>query len=176
MALGLLNGEVLQFAIIVDRYIAVFWPLKQVLIMTQKRANIIVAVIWLYGTTTCLFAWTLPLPLQTDIYCSIGHFLTSNLLKGFVIANIMLCLTVIICLYIRIFWQAYKQKRQIVAFQLLMSQVQKKDARITQMMALVLGVFLLCWVPNTVITIIYKSTKKPTLWLTILLRLSLFLL
>ena len=63
----------------------------------------------------------------------------------------------------------------IAVFHHKMSKVQKKDACIPKMMLLlVLGVFLLCWVPYTVLSVIYQRTRHASVWLTILYRFSNF--
>ena len=135
----------------------------------NDSANIIVAAIWIYNTASVwLLVWGLSVPWKTGAYCVLYKILPPSIYIGFFIVCILLSLAVTICLYVKIFWQAYKQKKQIDSLHRVTGQAQKQDARITRMMALVLGVFLLSWLPYAILSVIHVHAfrKQPPAWLT----------
>ena len=162
-------------AIATDRFISVFWSLKYSIIMTQRRANFIIGIIWMYVLTfTVITIWLLHKPWQKETFCCLSQILPSSIyIYAF---NLVMCVPITIFLHSRIFLQAYQQKKRIDAFHQVLGRTHKRNARITRMMAFVLGIFLLCWTPYTALNMVHKGVTKPPTWLTVLYKLSISVL
>lgn len=137
----------------IDRYYAVCHPLKY-----RAKINNRVVVVMI------LFSWTL------SVLTGIGY-ISSGLTGGkcgskcyvyFVIANIFglafsfyLPVIIIFCIYVKIFLVA---QRQVKSIQNSGATVRKTERKANKTLAIVMGVFLLCWLPFFLFTTILSFT------------------
>lgn len=128
----------------IDRYYAVCHPLKY---RTKINDRVIVVMI--------LLSWAL------SVLTGIGY-ISAGLTSGncdtkcfayFVIANILglvfsfyLPVIVMLCIYVKIFLVAQRQVKSIQNTKSV-AAVSKKERKATKTLAIVMGVFLLCWLP-----------------------------
>lgn len=132
----------------VDRYIAILHPLKYISIMTRRKATFIIATLWLYA----IFLVCIPYGWNTFAQgkpCYIFTVYPMAYLMGLFCSQFFLFLVTMLILYSRIYVEARRQKRRIDAQMMLTSKQakMKKETKSAKLLALVLGVFMLCWGP-----------------------------
>ena len=179
------------FLLAMDRYISVFYSLKYLSIMRQTRANVLVAIAWIYmSSSTIVFIWVFD-TWKSGTYCALVRIVPAVLYYGFFVLNIFTFVTITIVLYAKIFYTARKQAN-IISIQAasvsgkcqdsngrsysVAQRATRKEAKVTQMMGLVLGFFLLCWIPYTVLNILRGRVTVAPRWLDIMYKLSISLL
>ena len=153
----------------VDRYITVFYPLRYSTLLNQRKINVILLLIWLY------FACVGSIPLfglnQWDICgsCTILDVYLRSYTIAFLFPHITIGLIIAGILYGKIFYIAHKQRKQMdkLAFRQEKSNSNHKSAKL---MAFVLLIFLLCWFPYIVTTMMSKlyQGEKDTIKYTVL--------
>ena len=161
----------------IDRYIAIFYALQYAVIMTKSRAFVMVLATWVY--TVGFTSFTIyTLGEWPQAYCSMSLILPSSLNVAFLVVNVVSVLTVTIFLYSRIFYIARKQAR-LIAVQdtnVTSRNPSQRQSRVTRMMAMVLGLFLMCWFPYTCMNILRSRIKNASVWLDIIYKLSICIL
>ena len=170
------------FMLAVDRYISVFYSLKYMTIMRQKRANVMILLSWAYvciGVIVSIWGFHV---WRRNEYCSLVRIVPVYLYIMIGPLNIGLFLIATLVLYGRIFHVAHKQAREIARQTECVrprnkSGVQnRREYRVTKMMGLVLGVFLLCWTPYTVLNTVRGILRSVPSWYDIMYKLSISLL
>lgn len=140
----------------IDRYYAVCHPLKY-----QSKINDRVVVVMI------LFSWTL------SVLTGIGY-ISAGMTSGkcdskcfvyFLIANILglvfsfyLPVIIILCIYVKIFLVARRQVKSIQNSKSA-ATVRKTERKATKTLAIVMGVFLLCWLPFFLFTTILSFSQ-----------------
>ena len=112
-------------------------------------------------------------------YCSLIKVLKPSIYLIFYITNIIAALSVTIFLHVKIFQIAKKQISKIHVAdhdRNIQNNTQGLDNKVNKMMTLVLGAFLICWTPYSIINIIVGFVNKLPTWLDIMYKLSLTLL
>ena len=174
-----LNSLLNLMAIAVDRYLAVFYSLNYVRIMSQVRAAILVACVWIYTTSFSLFfIWHLNI-WNPNTYCSLVRVLPSSIYTGFYVVNILIALSTSIALHVKVAIVARKQVR-LIAINTITDNgrpnISRKDAKVTRMTAMVLCAFMCCWTPYMILNIIRGRMARAPQWLDIMYKLSLCVL
>lgn len=146
---GMSLGTLMLIA--VDRYIAVLHATSYKVLLTTRRATIAIAALWLYVVTlfTVCVAW---FGGQEDDEELLEHRSLMNAMPSLVTAVIMpphvyLALSITIALYVRIFLAIWKQQRKVKST----SSSENKAKKVTKLMAMVLGILLVCWLPRGLI-------------------------
>ncbi|XP_021372752.1 D(2) dopamine receptor-like [Mizuhopecten yessoensis] len=145
-----------------DRYVAILHPLKYKTILTHKRVRIFIVCMWIYIVPVCI------LPLVWNSYDEIqicDYFkilpLAYTLYAAFF--SIGISLVVSLYLYIRIFLVARQQQKQVRKDSLRgnhrIDKQMEKDTKSAKVMALVLFLFYIFWVPFTIVGPIKYSVK-----------------
>ncbi|KAL4004852.1 cyclic nucleotide gated channel beta 1 [Sarotherodon galilaeus] len=160
-------------AIAVDRYIAIKNPLRYNSLVTGKRAKGIIALCWVLSVgigLTPMFGWNTGgenfLPVHRFQGCPEG--MTHCLFEGVVPLDYMVyfnffgCvlvpLVIMLVIYIHIFMAARRQLR-------LMSL--KKEVHAAKSLAIIVGLFALCWLPVHIINCINhicQGCERPHIW------------
>ncbi|XP_078614246.1 adenosine receptor A2b-like [Branchiostoma floridae x Branchiostoma japonicum] len=155
-------------AIAVDRYVAIMNPLRYEYLMTTRTARWAIAATWtlslLIGMVP-LMGWNLG-PAQngcgfTDVidfdyfvyFNFFGCVLTPLLIMGFI--------------YSTIFWSVRKQLRLIKSTDITTSAIEKKkkyfkkEVKAAKSLAIIVGLFAVCWLPLHTLNCITHFTKDP---------------
>uniref|UniRef100_A0A3B3YEL2 G-protein coupled receptors family 1 profile domain-containing protein n=1 Tax=Poecilia mexicana TaxID=48701 RepID=A0A3B3YEL2_9TELE len=157
-------------AIAVDRYIAIKNPLRYNSLVTGLRAKCIIALCWtlsavigmtpLIGWNT-VFLWILTLNLfclclTQCLFESVVplDYMTYFNFFGFVLTPLLVMLVI----YIKIFLVARRQLRRMSI---------TKDVHAAKSLAIIVGLFAICWLPVHIINCLNhlcKDCERPTIW------------
>lgn len=143
-------------AISCDRYIAITSPLRYAQIMTKTRAIIGLVCLWSYSVTIAT------VNLHRGGYYPVLVFVVSFLLP----------LTAMIYSYSRIFHAAIRQVRRIQPLR--QAFFFKREIKAAKTLAVVMGVFIVCWTPFFVINILVQFC--PNLYVKPIMTLAIKLL
>lgn len=136
-----------------DRYVAILHPLKYKAIMTHKRVRIFIACMWIYIIPVCV------LPLVWNTYdeiqiCDYFKILPLGYTIYAAFISIAISLVLSLYLYIRIYLVARQQQKQVRKDSLRghhsLDPQMEKDTKSAKVMALVLFLFYVFWVPFTI--------------------------
>lgn len=167
------------FLITVDRFTAIVRPLSYVTIMSESRAAKLIGLVWIYSAIWAalgIFNWETPHEISTAVrYNSQGIIRCVN--RGFVYFMAMfsfvyaLPLVLMGGMYLKIMRSALKHIRAIAALEVVAKQDGKrkdtgkrrmKNFRSTKSILVIYGAFIVCWLPNCVMSI--HSTLNPKWW------------
>ena len=124
------------FVIAVERFIAIAFPFRYRSLFTRVRSKACVALTWTSGT----------------IITGVFHGLNITYIQNVTLVFLVL---VTFSLYMYIFSVALKHERKIATMHAQVPDVQRSsplpwERKSTQTMGIVLGVYMLCWVPSVV--------------------------
>lgn len=147
----------------IDRYYAVCQPMAY---RTKISGNLIVVMI--------LLSWGVPAVVAIILVgfnrAKCGQNCFSTVVLGkivIVLITFYLPLLVMICIYLKIFFVAQRQVHSIQSMKNSNASVSKMERKATRTLAIVMGVFLLCWLPSflctTVITFSNATMPGPLL-------------
>nr|XP_002734602.2 PREDICTED: histamine H2 receptor-like [Saccoglossus kowalevskii] len=165
------------FVVSIDRYIAITNPMEYPMKMSRRRALLAIAAVWCISLLVSFLpihlGWNSP-DFNVQNYNDPRHCgLTANPIYSFLdgILLFYLPLTIMTCVYIRILLIAKKQARKINLHSRSKPFVDEHKA--TKILALVMGAFIICWVPYfTLFTfepvcncIIHMTVYQVVLWM-----------
>uniref|UniRef100_A0A3Q2USC3 Adenosine receptor A2 n=1 Tax=Haplochromis burtoni TaxID=8153 RepID=A0A3Q2USC3_HAPBU len=156
-------------AIAVDRYIAIKNPLRYNSLVTGKRAKGIIALCWVLSVgigLTPMFGWNSTTTATKSQGCPEGmtHCLFERVvpLDYMVYFNFFGCvlvpLVIMLVIYIHIFMAARRQLRMMSL---------KKEVHAAKSLAIIVGLFALCWLPVHIINCINhicQDCERPHIW------------
>ena len=155
----------------IDRYIAGLYPLRYEILMTSRRACIIIAIVWAYSIL--LPGLSVPITGIWPVdFCAVVNPVSPKVYQTLYTGTIIGSIVAIILVYVRIFYVARKQARSIGIQPVAgsstnpdsdLSNVFKK--RMNKMVAVVVGCFLLCWLPYSLTSSLRKTLKPTPQWL-----------
>lgn len=153
----------------VDRYLAINNALRYHAIVTTRRVAHVIGFIWTLSLVVAVLpflGWREVRPRILGGYCQY-HL---NLARSYILfLHITVCLTplTIICLaYCKIFQVARMQAQKIASMTVNRTEQEKrckkldKERKITLSVAVVVGVFILCWGPLNIMLIIYCACQS----------------
>ena len=126
-----------------DRHIAITAPYKYHQFLTSFRAILIICFVWIYAVTISLLNIV-----RHEIPNSGYHYLVST-------ASLILPLVAMIIMYTRIYMVARRQSRMIN-----IHQNYKTDIKAAKTIAVVIGAFVVCWLPFFVTIIGYAVDRN----------------
>ncbi|ELT99552.1 hypothetical protein CAPTEDRAFT_197630 [Capitella teleta] len=144
-------------AISIDRYIAIFHPLRYEGIMTPKVTAVSIVVVWMAGPIFWLFAGHFKADPESDFYITVA------LVVLFVVIS-----SLIIVIHCKIGVIAFKQSRKINAQA---ATPQKGISNMTRVLSLILGCYFLFWLPYFTVTVYFTYVFKVRIGALILQRL-----
>ena len=149
------------FAICACRYIQTIFPLRYCTLVTRRRGLAVIVLIWVYPSLLCIAVGIIKGNTMEDVNAESPESVfqacfTSKVIKRefleLISAQIILSYLTSAALYCRIFYVALKARRQIIAHMSVVNHQAavdfKRGSKISQKMALVLGVFAVCWLPR----------------------------
>ncbi|XP_008824157.1 melanocortin receptor 5 [Nannospalax galili] len=119
-------------AIAVDRYVTIFYALRYPVIMTTRRSGLIIACIWTF-CTGCGIVFIIYYESTYVIICLISMFFTM--------------LFLMVSLYIHMYVMARTHVKRIAAAPRYSSVRQRASMKGAVTLAMLLGVFIVCWSP-----------------------------
>uniref|UniRef100_A0A3B3UIG1 Trace amine associated receptor 1 n=2 Tax=Poecilia latipinna TaxID=48699 RepID=A0A3B3UIG1_9TELE len=143
----------------VDRYYAVCQPLAY---RTKISSHVIVVMI--------LVSWGVPGVVAISLVgfnrakCGQNCFFTVVLGKILIVLiTFYFPLLVMICIYLKIFFVAQKQAHSIQSMKNSGTSVSKMERKATKTLVIVMGVFLLCWLPSFLCTTVltFSNASQP---------------
>ncbi|XP_021230972.1 cannabinoid receptor 2 [Numida meleagris] len=139
-----------------DRYISISRPSKYKLLVTRKRAWMVLGVLWVMCVATAslpLLGWNC---CTLNSVCSeLFPFVDNNYLSSW-ICLVMVLLGCIVCIYTHVLWRAHQHVAYMGKHQ---EQVGKQNARmrmdimLAKTLVMVLTVLVLCWLPALILMI-----------------------
>ena len=165
------------FAIAIDRYTAVLYPLRYENLMTARRAFLIIAAVWAYTTITPSIS--VPVTGYWPVeFCAIANLISPIMFITVFIGTISTSILGTTLLYAYIFFVARKHARSIDAQPTGEAGTNAGPAnihqkKVTKMAAIVLGCFLMSWVPFLLTNILKKVFVASTPWLDTMFKFSL---
>ena len=141
-------------AIAMERFIAIVSPFFYQNHVTFQKAILILVLIWIFGILIGLvpmFGWNLGPP--ENMVCAFTTVIDMSYMVYFVfIAFVLIPLTIMFCIYLFIFITARKQIIKIAALDITddgrnRKKMFFKEIRAAKSLALVLGLFAVCWLP-----------------------------
>lgn len=120
----------------IERFFVISWPIKHKFYITPKRIQIIIGVSWtsslIYGVTAAFDAH--------DVFTTV-----------FATSATTVCYVLITACYVKIFVVVWKQKQIQPELHISQHHFHDMERQVAKTMALVVGVFTLCFAPLTVI-------------------------
>nr|XP_004656879.1 melanocortin receptor 5 [Jaculus jaculus]XP_044997307.1 melanocortin receptor 5-like [Jaculus jaculus]XP_044997308.1 melanocortin receptor 5-like [Jaculus jaculus]XP_045000029.1 melanocortin receptor 5 [Jaculus jaculus] len=132
-------------AIAVDRYVTIFYALRYHHIMTARRSGLIIACTWTF-CTGCGIIFIIYYDSTYVIICLISMFFTM--------------LFLMVSLYVHMFLQARTHVKRMVATPRYSSARQRTSMKGAITLAMLLGVFIVCWSPFFVHLILMISCPQ----------------
>lgn len=134
-----------------DRYIAIFYPLRYAGLMTGRTSNVVIAGVWLYTSSFSflLLFWNGWNDDSWKLECQYLQVAPSEYIYVFLVSQFIILSTVMLSIYMLIFKEVHRHKRQIHLLTIQGGKVIsiKKEAKTATTLAIVMGLFLTCWLP-----------------------------
>ena len=162
------------FAICGCRYIHAIFPLRFGTLVTRQRCLAVIVLIWVYSSLLSIAAGIDKKNTMEDVHNELQKsvfqpcFAYMVIKRGYIqlfAAHIILSYLTSAALYCRIFYVALKSRRQIIAQMSVVNHQAavdfKRESKISQKMALVLGVFAACWFPRMFAPHLFSRAAWP---------------
>ena len=155
------------FTIALDRYIAVNYALRYAMITGNHKLVFVKATLWCWavfsgGMIMGNSIW------QPGMVCLITNIIPRWLYYSLGAGVLFITNMITTLLYVQIFWTAKKQRRKIEQQQGSVSEDSKRNLKqlhkSTKMMAMILGLFVLSWIPFLLSGVVHSQIyDKPYL-------------
>uniref|UniRef100_A0A8C4R8H4 Adenosine receptor B1a n=1 Tax=Eptatretus burgeri TaxID=7764 RepID=A0A8C4R8H4_EPTBU len=140
-------------AVAVERYLAIFSPLRYQALMTHRNALITILIAWIFSIVIGLvptMGWHLPPPKNGNCFFILVVNMSYNV--NFIFFGCFLPpLLFMFFIYTHIFLEVRRQLRKIATE----GDLTKKEIKTATSLFLVLFIFCLCWLPLHIINIIF---------------------
>ncbi|CAH1787613.1 unnamed protein product [Owenia fusiformis] len=150
--------------ITIDRYMAIFYPLKYPSIMTKRRMQYLVAGLWI-GTTLYIAISTMDSILyntstsQHNICVGDKGNIDPRIMGYTYLPLFLVIVILVVVLYIRILWTV---KKQLDKHNSNDSTNLQKNIQLIKTAVLVIGLFVICWAPFVVLASGYEMNFFST--------------
>ena len=157
-----------MLVISIDRFIYIQWPLKYYVIVTIKRCIIVIFGMWTFISVKLLLSLGFGSQLKSGTPCRWSLVLIFELYKYLMQTQFYVITAILVFIYVLIGMLVIKLNKQIGHFGLhqdltgtniTMKKQVRRERKTVKVMALVLGVYLVCYLP-TVIYHLVMATKK----------------
>ena len=147
--------------IAVDRYIFIAHPLRYTMLVTSTRTFLVIGFTWLFTTTELAFMFIVGQELVMGMTCKFAVFLSKLVYSYLLLPQVGIIAVITACLYIAIARIAYKQGKAIAAlnqpYDTYEASANRQQKRIAKMMITVLGTFFLCYIPQSLASVLLKT-------------------
>ena len=136
-----------------DRHIAIFYPLRYEAIVTHRRCYALIATVWLISL---VFPCSRLLVDQTGL---------STLWLSITIITVLIPMMIIVVCSIRNLKAAAVQSKNITHYSLPKADAvnrRKKNLKAVKTVSIVVGLFVVCWLPSLVTSILHYFNKRNT--------------
>ena len=162
--------------IAIDRYIAVLHPLSYRTAMSRRRANLMIAAVWIYLVVAAFSLYAVfdkEIVFTHDTPCSLLNNVPSWYFFAVLIPHMVILNAIGKGLYFRILYVAWKQEKRIKKEQVYFTQsINRKEAKAAKMMGKILTLFLISWAPYMILHIaLYIIGPSAAEWLFVALEL-----
>ena len=134
------------FWIAIDRFLYIVYPFKYIHFATKKKTQAIIISTWVYVFLICLLPTTLQNVWHEGLRCRISAMVTRMMFNGLYTTNIVALVCAVCCLYVCIAIVAWRRRHKHVmpSGQMVDERAEafRHGLRITKMMAMVLGIYL----------------------------------
>ncbi len=139
----------MQFCASLLRYIAVVHPLHYSSMMTPRVSNLMICAVWTHATIIGLGPFYCGIWPEGQDQCVFNEVMPPTYILTVFTGQFSLFVTVILCLYMKIFYVANQQKKKIHAAEFGGGNGRHtvKEAKTLKTLVIVLGVFLVSWAP-----------------------------
>lgn len=145
------------FFTVLDRHIAVIHPLKYHSIMSSRRANILIGVVWMYAATLALIPLLGFNSFPDTMYC-VYELVMRKSYRLLVALHFIILPVIMFLIYARVFYIAWSHKKKIVcqnsAVSLNINARIQRETKTATIMALVMLLFSVCWLPFAFIQVV----------------------
>ena len=151
-----------------DRCICITKPLQYHSIFTIRSIRLIIPLLWIMAVVIA----SLPFQ-QVGRYAYVSHEFQCWILPSesrqiivILLTVLCLCVTMILISYFLIYKAARKTKRRIASVHSITnnnSRMRQYDYKTAKTMLLIVGLFLICWIPRTVLLLWYTHNDSSTL-------------
>ncbi|KAM8961132.1 adenosine receptor A2a [Pelodytes ibericus] len=170
-------------AIAADRYIAIRIPLRYNSLVTNQRANVIIAVCWVLSFIiglTPMLGWHTPIGQAVDqsnctpplLECLFESVVTMDYMVYYnFFACVLVPLLLMLGIYLRIFMAARRQLKQMklkVTCGERSRTTLQREVHAAKSLAIIVGLFVFCWLPLHIIncfTLFCETCERPPPWL-----------
>ena len=148
-------SQLTLLAVSVDRYVAIIHPLSYYYFISQKKTNIAIATIWGYSIficTTILIVYDKGHEWFYDRHCSLLNQLPAWYYFGIILPHMTVISIITKVLFWNILRVANEQSQQmhnerVQGARIIRATLMKRERKANKMRALVVGIFVLCWLP-----------------------------
>ena len=171
LAVAFLGGglEVVSlFGIALERYIYIQHPMKYSTLMSARKAVFAVIFLWIFAFSLMLPAVLLNVKLEPGDWCLTGSVLDTNYYWKFVVPCFIVVSFMIITMYSKIALTA-KAKNKTGVHQLFQKsetktiKASRKDFKVVKMMILILGIYLVSYIPLMILIAITDAGASNSL-------------
>ncbi|CAH1778980.1 unnamed protein product [Owenia fusiformis] len=147
--------------IALDRYIAIIHPLKYRSLMTRRRVMVYILCFWVYVISTCAYLFSEGnIQFKAHETCRTKN-VVSPLVFSVLKIHTFVAIFVSVMSHSVVAMVAAKHRArinsQLVRFNNNMAVAHRNENKIAKTMTLVVGLFLLCWLPSTINSLIKRA-------------------
>ena len=164
-----ISGNILAiFWVTIDRFLYIVFPFKYIHFATEKKTRLIIIISWVYVCLVCLIPISLQNVWHEDLPCRFSAMVTGTVFNGLYTSHLVALAVTVVCLYVCIATVAWRH-RQDPALPSVPTVDERSEAlrhglRITKMVAMVLGIYLIGVACMIAIAIVNNRTSGQMLF------------
>ena len=156
--LSIMNNICSIFWIAVDRYIFIAHPLHYPFLVTSTRTFSVIGFTWLFNTVQLAVMIAVGQRPEIGMTCRHSIYLTKVMWNYILLPQLLVFALITTSLYTAISCIAYKQGKKIAAlnqpYNTYEATTNRQQKRIAKMMLLVLGTFFMCYIPQSIVSVL----------------------